>query len=98
MLLERSPSPTVEQRKSPAITRRFVFNDAGLASLKEKLMEPMISRLKAVTVILRESILDAITASKIVTQAVNLRRKGNPPFPSNSFGNYVIHAIATIDP
>ncbi|CAI0420974.1 unnamed protein product [Linum tenue] len=86
----------MEKRKSPAVTRRFVFNDAGLASLKEKLMEPMINRVKVVTVILCESILGAITASKVVTQAVNLRRKGNPPFPSNSFGNYVIHAIATI--
>ncbi|CAL1366088.1 unnamed protein product [Linum trigynum] len=104
----RSPSPAAvtaaEQRNSPAVTRRFVFNAAGLASLKEKLKEPMISRVLAVTAILCESILRAITASRappsavVVTQAVNLRRKGYPPFPTNSFGNYVINAVATIDP
>ncbi|XP_057784085.1 stemmadenine O-acetyltransferase-like [Salvia miltiorrhiza] len=83
------------------VMRRYVFNASALSILKAELSSggATPSRVDVVTAVIWKSFMAAAAADSagkpfLMSHAVNLRRRAAPPFPDDSFGNFLWVATA----
>ena len=87
------------------VTRRFIFNEASLSSLRDKLGDFNPTHVEAVTALIWKSAMEATKASSrehstlqvsMVTHAVNIRNRMSPPLSKHMLGNLWQQAISPI--
>lgn len=77
------------------VMRRYVFDASTIAKLRARVLsaspDRRPSRVEIVSALMWKCFMDASSnkSSSIVSHGVNMRRKADPPFPDNSFGNFV---------
>ncbi|KAK6131054.1 hypothetical protein DH2020_035207 [Rehmannia glutinosa] len=85
------------------VMRRYMFDEMSISKLKAKsssggaVVRP--TRVEAVSALIWKCFISASLANNVsatvLTHAVNLRRRADPPFPSDCFGNFPGLAAAT---
>ncbi|KAI3460457.1 hypothetical protein Pfo_017120 [Paulownia fortunei] len=82
-----------------SVMRRYVFDASAISSLKAKSAIERPTRVEVVSALIWKCFMAASLANNnsvsLVTHAVNLRRRAQPPFPSDCFGNFPGLAAAT---
>ncbi|KAL0309403.1 UNVERIFIED_CONTAM: Stemmadenine O-acetyltransferase [Sesamum radiatum] len=81
------------------VVKRYVFDGSAISSLKAKIVDVQSpTRVEAVSALIWKCFMAASLANNkfvsLLTHAVNLRRRANPPFPSDCFGNFLGLALA----
>ncbi|XP_042044677.1 stemmadenine O-acetyltransferase-like [Salvia splendens] len=80
------------------VTRRYVF-DASALSIFSKPNWSVPSRVDVVTALICKCFMEAVAEEDepkplVMAHSVNLRRRAVPPFPEDSFGNFVWTPVA----
>ncbi|KAI3464703.1 hypothetical protein Pfo_021366 [Paulownia fortunei] len=87
------------------VTRRYVFDASAISTLKAQSTssdDKRPTRVEVVSAFIWKCFIMAVAAEKssndqkpfLLTQPVNLRRRAEPTFPDNSFGNFIWLAAA----
>ncbi|GER46631.1 HXXXD-type acyl-transferase family protein [Striga asiatica] len=83
------------------ITRRFVLTPTAIAALREKAASaavPRPSRVEALTGFISGRIVAGLGKPAVVSHAVNIRRRFEPPLPEAAFGNFTWFAAVVCGP
>ncbi|POO00197.1 Transferase [Trema orientale] len=98
--------PAVEFKKAEYVTKRFVFGKQKMMDLKAKIggETTTTTRVQSVTGLIWKCVIAASLYSKsgrvpkkfVLSQAMNIRKRADPPLPENLIGNVVsIFAVQT---
>ncbi|MED6217312.1 hypothetical protein PIB30_016501 [Stylosanthes scabra] len=90
--------------KTEIVTKRFIFDKANLSKLKDQFGSFNPTRVEAVTALIWKSALEAkrvnsssgLHSASMMSHAVNIRDRMNPPLSKNMLGNFWQQSISPI--
>ncbi|XP_057773271.1 stemmadenine O-acetyltransferase-like [Salvia miltiorrhiza] len=93
-------STTDIAKTGKSVVRRYIFDTSAISSLRSKLSSVKLpSRVEVVSALLWKCFMSASLvngkSTSLLAQTLDLRRRAQPPFPPECFGNFLALAPAT---